>query len=469
MSMQLDAALVSTGTRFRLFAQSRFLPAFSVPETVIVSQPPGLIKIGPEDDRMFVVDAIDKIPYDFPGALPPQQTGPRMPSVPAGPDGHFDHLDPDSREFKSATMYATVRRTLDIWQDYHGGKIEWFFRGSFPKMLLIPAVEWDNAQSGFGFLEFGFGRKLGLGGTPVIDHNSPFCENFDVLAHEIGHNILFTLVGLPENGANTVQYGGFQESGGDLTAIVAVLHFNSVVDHVLANSKGNLFTVNELSRLGELSNGREIRRAFNALKMSQVDNEPHNLSQPLTGAIFDIFVDAFQMELVRRGLITQQLADRSQFGKAPESELPAINAAFAAAYAGHEAEFKTALLTARDYLGRLLARTWADLSPNFLTYIKVLSGLLDADQDLTNGVHARSIRECFTWREIQPALPVGLMIRRLSDIGMDDLLEPDAEYNSEYAPQAYSAADATAPAPFIEGRTPANRPKPKPKPKKKGK
>jgi hypothetical protein len=463
MSVQLDAALESTGTRFRLFAQSRFLPSFSVPETVVVSQPPGSITAGPEDDRMFVIDAMDKVAYGLTGALPPQQTGPRLPAVTAGPDGHFDRLDPDSREFKCATMYATVRRTLDIWQDYHGGKIEWFFRSSFPKMLLIPAVEWDNAQSGFGFLEFGYGRKLGPGGLQVIDHTSPHCENFDVLAHELGHSIVFTLVGIPRSGARTDEYGGFQECSGDLTAIVAVLHFNSVVDHLLANSKGNLFTVNELSRLGELPNGREIRRAFNAFKMSQVDREPHRLSQPLTGAIFDIFIDAFQMELVRRGLITQQLADRSQFGKAPESELPAINAAFAAAYAGHEDEFKTALLTARDYLGRLLAKTWADLSADFLTYLNVLSGLLDADQELTGGAHARSIRECFTWREIQPELPVGLMIHRLSDAGMDDLLEPDAARSGAYAPPAYAAADAAPPAPYIEGRTAANRPRPRKK------
>jgi hypothetical protein len=143
-----------------------------------------------------------------------------------------------------------------------------------------------------------------------------------------------------------------------------------------------------------------------------------------------------------------------------ESELPAINAAFAAAYAGHENEFKTALLTARDYLGRLLASTWAALSPNFLTYVKVLGGLLYADQELSGGAHARSIRECFTWREIQPSLPVGLMIRRLSDFGMDDLLEPDAERNDKYAPRAGSAAEATAPLPFIEGRTPTHRSRP---------
>src|SRR5262249_3139689 len=127
MSMQLDAALVSTGTRFRLFAQSRFLPAFSVPETVIVSQPPGSISAGPQDGRMFVVDATNKVPYGERGALPAQQTGPSLPPVAPGPDGHFDHLDPDAREFKAAAMYATVRRTMDIRQDYHGGKIERFF------------------------------------------------------------------------------------------------------------------------------------------------------------------------------------------------------------------------------------------------------------------------------------------------------------------------------------------------------
>ena len=459
MSVQLDAALVSTGTRFRLFAQSRLLPSFSVPEMVIVSQPPGSIKAGPEDGRMFVVDAVSKIPYEEPGALPAQQTGPTLPPLQPGPDGHFDHLDPDSQEFKAAAMYATVRRTLDIWQDYHGGKIEWFFRASFPKMLLVPSIEWDNAHSGYGFLEFGFGRKVGPGGISEIDHSNPHCLNFDVLAHEIGHNILFTLVGLPRNDTNTNDFGGFHECGGDLTAIVAVLHFNSVVDNVLASSKGNLFTVNELSRIGETANGREIRRAFNNLKMSNVGNQAHDRSQPLTGAIFDIFIDAFQMELVRRSLITQQLADRSQFGKAPVSELPAINAAFATAYAGHESEFKTALLTARDYLGQLLAKTWAALSPHFLTYIDVLNGLLDADEALTGGAHAQSIRECFAWREIRPT-PSGFTIRKLSDCGMKEILEPAAEQSHEYALGSFAAAEATVPAPFIEGSTQASRPKP---------
>src|SRR6266542_1797938 len=375
MSARLDALLEQTGTRFRLFAQARSLPAFSQPETIYVSPAPNQIQPGPADDRMFVVDATNKKPYGVLGSSSPQWQGLHSDPVKPGPDGHFDQIDINSREFSCATMYATVRRVLDIWQDYFGHRIEWFFRMDFGRLELIPVIEWDNAQSGYGFLEFCFGRTA----NGAIDHKSPYCQNFDVLAHELGHNILFSQVGVPETeDALTDEYGGFQESGGDLTAIIACLHFNSVVDHILSNSKGNLFTVNELSRLGELPDGREIRVAFNYERMSTVSTEPHELSLPLTGAIFDIFVDAFQTELVTRGLITQQLADRSTHGAAPNSELPTIQAQFDKAYAGKAPEFKMALLTARDYLGHLLAMTWDTLNPNFLSYHKVGLAVMNA-------------------------------------------------------------------------------------------
>jgi hypothetical protein len=55
-------------------------------------------------------------------------------------------------------------------------------------------------------------------------------------------------------------------------------------------------------------------------------------------------------------------------------DLDKIQADFEAAYTGHEAAFKEELLLARDYLGRLLAVTWSNLSPNFLTYHDVLRG-----------------------------------------------------------------------------------------------
>jgi hypothetical protein len=402
MSLRLDKALAETGTKFRIFPQPKFL-GFPT-EQVTVSVPRGQVGPGPSDDRMFVIDAINKQPYD---ETSPPYRGPSNAPVPPGPDGHFLHLEVDSREFRCATMYATVRRVLDVWEDYFGHRIEWQFEADFARLEMIPLIEWDNAQSGYGFIEFGFGR------TPegTIDHALPYCENFDVLAHELGHSIIFSQVGIPQSPLDQgIDYGGFQESCGDLVAIVSVMHFNSIVDHLLENTHGNLFTVNELDRVGELSQSRQIRVAFNSVRMIDVGDEPHDRSLPLTGGIFDIMVEVFQKRLVQRELISEDLARRSEHGFSPPSDLPGIQQEFDAAYEGKADAFKEEFLVARDYLGHLLARAWSKLNPpDFLTYNRVFRALLNADRDM-GSVNQQTIRSCFSWRGIK--LPRGSLLRQ---------------------------------------------------------
>lgn len=404
MSLKLDADLKGFGTRFLIFPQPRFLSAFKQPETVIISVPPEEIRPGPSDSRMMVIDAVNKLPYSK-NYRPPYREKPNDPVMP-GADGHFDHLDVYSREFSCATMYATVRRVLDIWEDYFGHRIEWHFEADFERLELIPLIEWANAQSGYGFLEFGYGRNARGG----IDHSRPYCQNFDVLAHELGHSIIFSEVGIPvAPGDEGIDYGGMHESAGDLVAIIASLHFDTVVDYLLDKTKGNLFTVNELNRVGELSDSQHIRVAFNNSRMSDVGNEPHDRSIPLTGGIFDVMVEVFQKKLVQRGLITQKLADDSTQGTNRGQNLDEIQKAFRNAYTGQEEEFKNALLEARDYLGLLLAKTWGKLDPNYLTYHEILRTLFRADREL-GGEHQQTIRECFAWREIS-VLPNSILLK----------------------------------------------------------
>lgn len=404
MSLQLDSRLAETGTRFRIFPQPRFLqkhggtgPLFSEPEVVVVSVPPAAMRPGPADDRMFVIDAVSKLPYNR--FLRPPYRGTFNPPVKPGPDGHFDHIDPKTREFSAATMYATVRRVLDIWEDYFGHHLDWHFESQFERLELIPLIDWDNAQSGFGFLEFGFGRTS----SGTVDHTRPYCENFDVLAHELGHSIIFSEVGFPSSPADEgIDYGGMQESSGDLVAIIASLHFHSLVDHLLDSTRGNLLTINGLDRVGELSDSREIRVAFNAMRMSDVGEEPHDRSLPLTGAIFDTMVEVFQQDLVDKKLISEDLRTRSTNMPGSAENLTAIQGGFDAAYTGNEKAFKEGLLLARDYVGRLLAVTWGNLSPDFLTYNDILRGLVRADREITGGTNRPIIRDCFAWREIAP-------------------------------------------------------------------
>lgn len=402
MPVPHDVAIRRSGTRFRLFPQMPGLKAYREPETVWVSRPAGTVAPGPADDRMYVIDAFNKSPYEYP-YLPPYDGGAYPPAVPST-QGHFDHLEIGSQEFLAAHMYGVVRRVLDIWEGYCGRQIRWHFRSLFERLELIPFVEWENAHSGFGFLETGYG--VDERGTRQLH-----CLNLDVLAHELGHMLIYSEVGTPAPGRDTAEYFGFHESGADLTALVSVLHFDSVVDHVLRSAAGNLYTQTELSRIGELSETEQIRVADNDLRMSDVADvstpvellcQParHQLAQPLTGAIFDLLVDVYQHCLVEDGLISEQLDWQSGRVSGITVDDPAIDARFAAAYEGRHEAFKATLLDARDYVGACLAAVWSRLSPNQLTFVDVGNAFLSVDRELTGGKYCRNIIESFTWREI---------------------------------------------------------------------
>jgi hypothetical protein len=301
MSIKLDCECRLRGTRFSLFPQPPFLETFDEPETVWVSPPVGTVGPGPSDERMYVIDPIDKqfsygVHPDRRGStflyLPPWQ-GPIRPPAEPGRAGHFDHLKPGTRAFEAAHLYGVVRRVLDIWEDYFKRPIPWHFREDYDRLEMLMLPHWDNAQAGYGFLEVG---------TETMETGEAFsfALNFDTLAHETGHSIIYAMVGVPTLETEEGEYFGFHESAADLVALLSVLHFESVVDHLMATTKGNLYTFNELNRFAELSQTTQIRIASNDLKLSQFAagwTDEHLLAQPLTGAMFDILVDVFHENL----------------------------------------------------------------------------------------------------------------------------------------------------------------------------
>ncbi len=406
MPTEQDQLLRATGTRFKLYPQAPVLATFSEPETVWIAKRPGTILPGPSDDRIYVVEPLDKPSvYGYP-YMPPYRGATKAPVRP-GPDLHFDHLEPGEPGFEAAHMYGTLRRVLDIWEGYFGRAIPWHFRDRFERLELIPFVDWDNAHSGYGFIEFGYGETE----TGERHHYS---LNFDVLAHELGHSMIFSEVGVPTPATTSAEYRGFQESASDLVALVAVLHFDTVMDHLLQTSNGDLYTLNELNRIGELSETEQIRTASNSLRMSDVADvrtpaeqlsqpELHELGEPLTGAIFDIFVEVYQALLVDAGLIDAELAQLSYGAPEDSARQALIERRFAAAYRDRHDDFKAILILARDYLGALMDNTWMRVPLHFLSFEDVGAALLASDQALTNGRYGQIIRDSLAWREI--ALP----------------------------------------------------------------
>lgn len=391
------------GTRFKLYPQPSFVRARVEPETVVISSPAGSVGPGPVDARAYTVYPIGKAgPYgiaDDPrrvsSLLLPPWGG--LIHEPAEPDaeGNFDYLEPGSPQFEMAHFFGTVRFVLDVWEGYFGRPIQWHFARDYSKIELSILPIFDNAYSGYGFIEVG---------RPGNRENSvPYSLNFDVIAHEVGHQIIYSEVGIPDLGRSTAEYLGFHESAADLVALIASLHFDSVVDNLLLSTRGNLYTLNALSRMAELSDQEQIRIAANDRRLAEFARgwrKEHELSEPLTGAFFDILVDIFHENLLAGGLITPEVEDLSDQLLATPEYATVIQARFDEAFERDPDGFKMALLHTRDLLGTYLADTWDRIEDDDLNYIDVAATFEDIDRELNGGRYRRLIRGNFDMRDI---------------------------------------------------------------------
>ena len=389
------------GTRFRLFPQSPLLTDYQEPETVWVSLAPSEIAPGPADRRMYVVDAIDKTHYE--NTFLPPYDGPQHPPAMPDRDGHYDHLEVGTHQFEAAHMYGTLRWVLDIWETYFQREIPWSFQSDFARLELVPWLDWDNAHAGFGFIEMGYGRD-------DQDQKFPYNLNFDVLAHELGHTILYSVIGMPDDNRATAEFFAFHETASDMVAIISLLHFNSVLDRLLDETSGNLYISNVLNRVGEESDTRQIRMASNDLKMHHVPSpdtpleqlsikQLHDMSLPFTGGLFDLLVEVFQHNLVAENLIDEALDQQSRGFTEPSEHQAEIQKQFDQAYSQNPEGFKKALVDARDYLGVLLSLSWEQLSWD-LDFPQIVYTLIQADQELTSGYYKSELEEVFTRRNI---------------------------------------------------------------------
>ena len=402
MPRTLNARYRERGTRFLLYPQSRDLPGFSRPVAVYVDAPPGTIGAGPADQLMRVVDAVGKEsymrPHGRPRGAPPWEGRVRDPVLP-GPRGHFDHVKPGTFEFSAAAVFAAIRCTLEVWESYFGRQIPWQFRRDYPRLEVIPRVRDRTAWSGYGFLEFGH-----LGGL--------LCENFDVVAHEVGHCLVRSVIGRPR--VKPMAFQAFDEASADLMAIEASLHFEEVVEHLMTNTRGNLFSTNILSRVGELNRREQVRNALNGWTMTAAEEEfvdddrrKYQLSLPFTGGAFEVLVEIYEQGLLQRGVVSQSLVATSRAAR--QRELARTQREFDRVFRRHEEAFTTALLDARDYFGRLLARMWEktglrDLEGRpRLAYRRVVGAMLGADAELSGGRYRALIGGVFQRRGILPS------------------------------------------------------------------
>jgi hypothetical protein len=392
------------GVRFRLFPKPPYAHPQWPPETISVSSPLGSVGPGPSDERMRLIFPVEKRyaygvnagPLGTPKLdLPPYHGRIHRPVCPDD-DGHFDTIPEGTPEFSEAHVFGAVRFVLDIWERYFGRPIEWHFARDFPQLEIVISPRIDNSYAGYGYLE------VGAHHTPE-GALLPYALNFDVMAHELGHLIIYSTMGVPSLVGARGEYYGFQESAADTTALVASLHFESLIKNLLEETRGNLYTFNELDRFAELSPHDQIRLASNDVKLSEFTagwDDEHKLSQPLTGAMFDIFVDIFQELLVERGLIPREVAETTRRVRGESGLAEIVQSIFDTAYEGRYDGFRAALIDARDYSGAALAQAWQRLKADDFSYLEVAQILIAVEEAMSGGRFRRALVESFDWREI---------------------------------------------------------------------
>ncbi len=342
---------------------------------------------------MYVADPVEpKRPYALP-VLPPYRGSLRPPAEP-GPDGHFDHIAPSSPAFLSTHSYACARRVLDICEGYIGRTIKWFFEPGLSRLEIVPHIRnWDNAQSGFGFLE--------LGESEADKATSCFALNFDSVAHEMGHLILLSELGLLEGNGKGTDFFAYHEAIADFISLLGLLHFDTAVDRILRRTSGNLLINNELDRFAELSDEKQIRSFNNSLRTRDVGDEVHDRSRPFAAGLFDCLVEVYQSLLFERGL--SDLNPR-RFSNLRQQMAPAlIETNLRGSKDDYELKHfasKAALQEARDIVGECVVRSWLGLDPDYLTFETAAEAFLEAAERGRARPYVGQFEDCMQWREI---------------------------------------------------------------------
>tara|TARA_A100000171_G_C2139029_1_gene153003 strand:+ start:2401 stop:4068 length:1668 start_codon:yes stop_codon:yes gene_type:complete len=126
---------------------------------------------------------------------------------------------------------------------------------------------------------------------PHKDGDGYTSQSFDIPAHEGGHYILSILrPDLKEKGGAEIR--AFDETFADVGDYFAILSFKKLREKIIDETEGNLHKSSFLSVMGESVADRDASRPSDTSSPIPCERE-HDLSEPLTRAIYGTLADAF--------------------------------------------------------------------------------------------------------------------------------------------------------------------------------
>ena len=280
------------------------------------------------------------------------------------PDENGNYLyAPGTPEFAHVNAHVHATKTVQMVERLYGKPIPWQFGN--PNRQRV-AVHVNSGRTGDSHTNFGPRNiKLDTYQSSSLGKEVKDAECAEAIAHEVGHDILQGLRPLHSEADN--ETGAFGESFGDQVAILYTMEFDRNRERALKQTGGNLRHQNLISKLFEedgksqrlmanpnANSGYWLRSAINDTQYhpeAEVEEyEVHEQSLPYTAAFYATLAGTYERNM--------------EAGQSPT----------------------TALLNARDTLGKVWARSLDYLPEKNIHFTDGLNALLRADQELGSGL-----------------------------------------------------------------------------------
>lgn len=319
-----------------------------------------------------------------------------------------DEGESDSAHFRQVSVFGAVMKIIDMFEepDVLGRKLRWAFTGE--QLLVVPqAGTMHNAfyHRGSRSLQFfSFDDPKTSGGKVHT------CLSPDIVAHEATHAILDGIA--PDlYDATSPQTLAIHEAVADIGAVMFALRSRRLREQVLKMTGGDLKKSNAFNRIAQqfgeavYGPGRPLRDLTNTRTMADAPNEPHDLSEVLTGALYSMLVKLHEEAIAER------------LSAVPSSRFSASG---------------FALNSAANRLKRLAFRGLDYLPPGEVSFADYGRAIVAADTSSNPGDHHLRDRakEAFVEREIVASgaeldrvLPPGFLLP--PDLDLDLLLQSD--------------------------------------------
>lgn len=255
--------------------------------------------------------------------------------------GDLEEVDIHSDSFIQRNVFGIVYKTLEMFEeaDNLGRKVQWAFPSS--QLLVVPrAGQWANAfyERASCSLQFFYFPSAKTEGETIFTSLS-----HDIVAHETGHAILDGIA--PDlYHAISPQSLALHEAIADLTALVMSFRSNTLRATILNQTNGEITDTTAFSTIANefgthAEAGSAIRPLRNLKNTKKLDSsssrtEPHELSEILTGGLYEIMILLYEKWLEKR------MAEKNQ---------ARFNASGFALFAAGE-QFKRMVFRALDYL-----------------------------------------------------------------------------------------------------------------------